>query len=270
MGDTLASLELADDEVLTVGSADLAGAFYHLQLPAILRPYSSLRRVRAGAVGVTDIDGKANAAHNYVYPQLKVCQMGWNRALFWCQMLHERLVEESGLQKERRLQDKRAAGPLDPARHLQDVDNLVIMGTRHEEVVEHPSRAVGRLRDAGLVVHEEEYGQPDVDGWYSILGWRLTQRVRVSPTPSRLWKARLALRGLLRRQRFRARDLERLLGHLVFISLLRREALACFDACYCLGARRRPRDGGGIVGTQIGRLYFVSTCHAKRSQGFRR
>lgn len=30
-GDTLVGLELADDEVMTVGSADLAGPFYHLE-----------------------------------------------------------------------------------------------------------------------------------------------------------------------------------------------------------------------------------------------
>lgn len=58
-GDTLAGLELSDDEALTVGSADRAGASYHLELPPPLRPYFSLRRVRAGAVGITEVEGRA-------------------------------------------------------------------------------------------------------------------------------------------------------------------------------------------------------------------
>lgn len=36
-GDRLAGLELSDDKVLTVGSADLAVSFYHLGLPDKLR-----------------------------------------------------------------------------------------------------------------------------------------------------------------------------------------------------------------------------------------
>lgn len=58
-GDTLAGLKLSDDEVLTVGSAGLADAFYHLELPPPLRPYFSLRRVRAGEVGITEVEGRA-------------------------------------------------------------------------------------------------------------------------------------------------------------------------------------------------------------------
>lgn len=51
MGNKLAGLELADDDVLTLSNADLRDVFSHLKLPEALRPYSSLRRIRAGAVG---------------------------------------------------------------------------------------------------------------------------------------------------------------------------------------------------------------------------
>lgn len=80
----MAGLELAVDEVLTVGSVDLADAFYHLQLPPALQPQFSLRRFRAGAAGITEVGGQAVSAPTYIFPQLKVCPMAWNWALFWC------------------------------------------------------------------------------------------------------------------------------------------------------------------------------------------
>lgn len=82
-----------------------------------------------------------------------------------------------------RLQDKKAVGPVTDARHLQYVDNLVMMGAGSTQVREQLERAVARLRDAGLIVHEEEYGDADVDGGYTVLGWRLEKQGRARPTP---------------------------------------------------------------------------------------
>lgn len=52
------------------------------------------------------------------------------------------------------------------------------------------------------------------------------------PTNKRFWKVRCAIRGLLRRGRASARQLERLLGHCCFLSLARRESLSVFGQAY--------------------------------------
>ena len=76
-----------------------------------------------------------------------------------------------------------------------------------------PERAVEGLKKAGLQVHEEEVSG---DGWQICAGGRF------GPALHRAWKVRLALRELLRRGRSTSKQLERLLGHCVFISLRRR------------------------------------------------
>ena len=71
-GETLGALELEEDASLFLEEADLCNAFYHLQLPKELRQFFSLRPVRAGAVGITELDGKAVTAETMLHPRLAV------------------------------------------------------------------------------------------------------------------------------------------------------------------------------------------------------
>ena len=53
-------------------------------------------------------------------------------------------------------------------------------------------------------------------------------------TPRRLWKLRLGVLELLSQGWATGQLVEKLLGHLTFASLLRRELLSCFQAtCFC-------------------------------------
>ena len=86
------------------------------------------------------------------------------------------------------------------------------------------------LRDAGLTVHEIEYGE----GQSKVLGWSIDEKGTVGPTLSRLWRVRQGIREILRRGRASGQQLERLVGHMTFISLCRRESLSVLGDIYTL------------------------------------
>ena len=56
-------------------------------------------------------------------------------------------------------------------------------------------------------------------------------------------RARLAIRALVRQREVSGRDLERLLGHIVFIGLCRRESLSVLASCYRFVATFRTGAG---------------------------
>ncbi|CAE7232165.1 unnamed protein product, partial [Symbiodinium sp. CCMP2592] len=207
--------------------ADLKDAFYHLELPFQLRDYFGLPGARAKDLGITTVGGVRIDQDTIVYPRLSVVPMGWSHALYLCQSIHESLVEQAGLGDSNRLRDRRRA-PNSHCAHTQYVDNLIVMGTAAAEVKSRFSAAVQSLKSAGLQVHEEETSTGDS----TVLGWEYTAGGLFRPTRKRAWKARCAIRELLRRGRARGEVVERLLGHLTFLSLCRREALSVFGEIY--------------------------------------
>ncbi|CAE7239903.1 unnamed protein product [Symbiodinium sp. CCMP2592] len=217
--ESLGSLELEGGKDLVVCQADLKDAFYHLELPFQLRDYFGLPGARAKDLGITTVGGVRIDQDTIVYPRLSVVPMGWSHALYLCQSIHESLVEQAGLGDSNRLRDRRRA-PNSHCAHTQYVDNLIVKSRF--------SAAVQSLKSAGLQVHEEETSTGDS----TVLGWEYTAGGLFRPTRKRAWKARCAIRELLRRGRARGEVVERLLGHLTFLSLCRREALSVFGEIY--------------------------------------
>ncbi|CAK0878435.1 unnamed protein product, partial [Prorocentrum cordatum] len=231
-GDAFGMLEMAaDDSLLTVEGADLKGAFYHLELPEQLRPCFSLRPVRAGALGIKEVGGVAVGASTKLYPRLRVAPMGWSWAMWWCQSVMERVAEAAGCGDDARLRDGRPAPSLDPSCHLEYVDNFVSIGYGAEAVRSAVTRVMTELKRRGLVVTRGGH-LGDSEGEFAVLGWSITAAGRLSASASGLWRARLAVRGLLRRGRASGRDLERVLGHIIFVALARREGLSIFEASF--------------------------------------
>ena len=65
------------------------------------------------------------------------------------------------------------------------------------------------------------------------LGWKFSDTAaQVTMTPRHLWKLRLGVLELLSQGWATGQLVEKLLGHLTFASLLRRELLSCFQATY--------------------------------------
>ena len=226
--ESLGSIELEGGESGVVCQADLKDAFYHLELSPQLRDYFGLPGIRARHLGISTVEGIKVDQGTLVYPRLAVVPMGWSHALYLCQSIHESLVEQAGLEEGNRLRDRRRA-PNCRCAHAQYVDNLIVIGTGASEVQDRFAAAVNSLKAAGLQVHEEETAST---GDSTVLGWEYTAHRIFRPTRKRVWKTRCAIRELLRRGKARGEIVERLLGHLTFLSLCRREALSVFGEVY--------------------------------------
>ena len=213
-----------------MASADLQNAFYTLEMPEELRRFFGLRPVRAGKLGLEQLGGEALGPEEWLHPVVKVVPMGWSWALWWCQSVHEKIAERGGLEESERLRDRHPVTS-NSFWHIQYVDNLHVLGTDEEEVKARFWKAVQALREAGLTVHEIEEGQTE-DSSVKMLGWEIHGNGRVTPSHERLWRVRLAIRELLRRGKSSGQQLERLVGHMTFISLCRREALSVLGESY--------------------------------------
>ena len=226
-GEALSRLEIEPGQKLFTASADLQNTFYTMGMPHELRRYFGLKKVPARDMAVTQLEGKQVCADQWIYPVIAVIPMGWSHALWWCQRVNERICRLSGLRPTEQLKDGQPA-PAGDFFHVQYVDNLHIFGTNEDEVKARFWKAVQALRDTGLTVHEIELGEGDT----KVLGWSVHESGLLAPTLSRLWRLRLGIREVLRRGAMTGQQLERLIGHMTFVSLCRRESLAALGHCY--------------------------------------
>lgn len=155
--------------------------------------------------------------------------MGWSHALWWCQTIHQQVVSEIGADAHNRLED-RSSVPGGECMHLEYVDNFVVLGTDAKQVNELADKGVARLRDRGLVVHEEESSAVDGDG-IKVLGWQF-RGAAIQPVPKRVWRVRLAMSQLLKQGACSGKELEKVIGHAAVICLGRRESLSVFGEVY--------------------------------------
>ncbi|OLQ05790.1 hypothetical protein AK812_SmicGene10971 [Symbiodinium microadriaticum] len=237
-GDSLSRLEVDPETELTICTADLKDAFYHLSLPEELRTYFTLAPIDGKFLSVKEVGGQRVKPGVMYYPRLAVVPMGWSWALYICQTLHENLVAQAGLGDDIRLRDKRPC-PTSGYVHTEYVDNLVLIGTCREQVVSAFQHAVNALKDAGLQVHEDEVCEGDT----CVLGWQFTRDGKFGPSSRRVWKVRFAIRGVIARRRATGREIERIVGHASFICLARRESLSIFGEVYRFIQRHRNHSG---------------------------
>ena len=153
--------------------------------------------------------------------------LGWAWAAFWCQTIVQRMISTSkGNEDAKRLIDGREPPP-STSMHTVYIDNFVNMGTDESSVQEcaHAGNAV--LGSSGMELHEVQ----SVASGGAMLGWEFDSAV-FRPSRKRVWKARLAIRELLRVGRASGRLVERLVGHMCFISLARREIFAVLGTVF--------------------------------------
>eukprot|EP00438_Fugacium_kawagutii_P031465 Skav222634 [mRNA] locus=scaffold10:187684:190948:+ [translate_table: standard] len=226
-GEAMSRMHLPAGGTIHTASADLQNAFYTMAMPQELRSLFGLRAVKAGLLGLTEVGGHAVSPDTMIHCRVSVIPMGWKWALYFCQRVNERICERCGLLAKDRLRDGVAA-PDSGFWHVQYVDNLHVFGTDKAVVEQHFWRAVQGLREAGLTVHEIEIDE----GETKVLGWELEKSGTLRPSRRRLWRLRLGLREILRRGRASGQQIERLVGHITFVSLCRRESLAILGECY--------------------------------------
>lgn len=152
----------------------------------------------------------------------------------WCQQIHQRAALRAGLRVDQRLQDRRPAPTLaGGAVHAQYVD-LIVAGTDPGQVADAVRSVVSELRRLWLKVHEIEEGVEMAE----LPGWSVDGAAGVvGPSRRRLWRVRLGLRAPLARERCIGADLERVVGHMTFISLVARPSAPHTCSCASTGMR---------------------------------
>ena len=229
-GASLSRIELGPEDRLYTAQCDVSNCFYNLGLPVELRRYFGLMSVRAGDMGIDTFQGKAVGADHLLYVRMCVVPMGWSWALWWAQGIAERAAHVAGHDDGTRLRDGRRVPDLaGEGVHVQYVDNYAALSL-HPEVADRVLSGIrDRLRQLGLPVHEEEVAALDS----KLLGWSLDGAAgEFAPTSERVWKCRFAIDALLSKGRASGDDIRRVVGHLTFLGLVRRESLSMFCSVY--------------------------------------
>jgi hypothetical protein len=232
-GSALSDITVEDDGGWFIAHLDIANAFYALELPVALRSFFCLPGISARELGLTHLNGLLLRPGDIVYPRLQVVPMGWTHALAVCQQIHEAIVDKAGLLPSHRVIDGQPSIPVsvsvsDPL-HVEYVDNFAAIGSSAENVTQALNAVNKLMNDLGLPTHDicDTCRTTDLIGW-SLDGAAATIR----PTHRRAWKIILAVRALQCNPRGSSKLIERIVGHMSFIALLRRESLSCFNSVY--------------------------------------
>ncbi|CAK9056858.1 unnamed protein product [Durusdinium trenchii] len=228
-GASWSQIRIPDGEQLFVAQSDIKDYFYSLQLPVDLRALFSMPPIPGALLRHWKVSAELGGSLNtddWVHPMLRVVPMGWSWAMWLSQRVHQHQSQlGAGVSCDRVLVDGKPAPSLSNGEVLllPYADNLNVCGINAEAVQRAKDRAVARLRQVGLTVHEEM----DANNTSQSLGYMIDGAVgQVTPIPERLHRVQLAFKWLSRRPRVTGRAVQRLLGHAVHFMMLRRELLS--------------------------------------------
>ena len=143
-----AKLETTKDAPLYISQGGLKNAFYHLGMFEGLDEYFILPPIEAGAMGITEVDGRAVGAKELVSPRLQVMAMGWTWSLHFCQKVLEELTRRCGVLRELLLNARVADSRLEPSglRGAAYVDNSATFS--HDPII--ARETTQRIYDAAM------------------------------------------------------------------------------------------------------------------------
>ena len=245
-GYTWSHLQLPRDKTLFIAQSDIKDYFYSLKMPEILQPFFSMPAIPSWLLrqwGVpADMGGEVDR-EGLAFPMLQVVPMGWSWAMWIAQRVHQhQCLVASGLSPDRVMTDRRPVPSLetDEPFVLPYADNLNVGGTSQSAVQELKDKIVQHLRSLGFKVHEEL----DATSLADSLGYRIDgARGIVQPVPKKLHKVRQCFKWLSQRPWVSGRAIEKILGHAVHFTLLRRELLSIFRNLYDFAARHSNSSG---------------------------
>ena len=169
--------------------------------------------------------------------------------MWWYQAVHERRVTSVGLPATERLADGRRLPALTSVPHLIYVDNFAVFGQSESEVREKLDKVQNELTRCGLPLHPASV----FCGCAKILGWMIGgSPPGLQPSAVRIWRIRFAVRWVLRLPRVSLVVMQQLVGHLVFVSLCRREVLAILSSVFRF-AEKMPRSGAAVLWSSVRR-----------------
>ena len=234
-----ADLRLREDEQLHIGQCDVKNYFYALGIPEAVGRFFCLPPIAASALERAGLGLPACGAGEggRVWPFLRVCPMGWSWAFWIGQRVLQRQLELcSGLPLTRHLADHEPAPPLTSEQPviIAYCDNVNIVGLAPAAVDLCLKKVIGHLEDCGFAVHDIQFAAQHV----TSLGYEIDGELcMVRPKAERVALLRGASAWLAQRPRVTAPLLQRYLGHLMHVLLLRREMLSLLRNLYDFAAQ---------------------------------
>ena len=225
-------LETPAGRQLILKQTDVNNAFYRIRTPPgmwqeFLLPVVSVAELQAlGCQLPGDVTGLAWAS-----PGLEVLAMGFSWALYFCQKMVEERVLAAGFQDAQRIIDRQLAPTLEEEQCAVAtyVDGVAVISTNAAAADAAIAAVKESLNQVGLECGEDG----EADDEQVFVGLRIDRDSgRISVSSRRLWRLRLGVLHLLRRGRASGVQLRRVVGHFVWICLMRREALCILSSVY--------------------------------------
>ena len=124
-------------------------------------------------------------------------------------------------------------------RWSQYVDNFVAIDSGKQAANEALSSIKAIMHALGLPTHDEAEASMHSE----LVVWELDcESCIIRPTRRRVWLVRLAVQQLGRRPCASSKTVERVVGHMNFTALIKRESLACFDHVYSYNRASHPEN----------------------------
>ncbi|CAK0812042.1 unnamed protein product, partial [Prorocentrum cordatum] len=228
--EALGDLELPAGQRLWVSEGDAENCYYQFLLPDDLRADFVLPAVPRKLLP-RSLRRLFPPGHDFVHFQVRVVPMGWSWAVALAQAANGELLRADPQGARRWICTRRCAPAVagrEPAALLY-IDNFASLGTVKETVQLDGDSMERQLRGRGLTTHDFSGPQVDVD----LLGFHVDGvKGAIHIAPKRFWRLVLSLDYILKHPLLTGAELERLIGHLTYVLLLRREVLSLLSASY--------------------------------------
>ena len=245
-------IPMGDDSDLGWGiEADVCDCFYNFVNPrtasmfGIDHPMSVAQWVQSGwrKIPIFDDDGGCNftpSDETLVYPVFQGLCMGWSWALFFAQQAVSFIAAG---RIERPINEVRDRMPMPDIQQQPCVgvyvDNIAIVGLQQDDVQQAADRVETYFREANIPLAWTSNKPLQV---FETVGMVIDFKRRIIRNkPSRLWRAFLSGREILKRGRISVKLLERWLGHMTAVFMLAPYGLSCFFHIYKFIADNRDK-----------------------------
>ncbi|CAK0820381.1 unnamed protein product, partial [Prorocentrum cordatum] len=229
-GDALSSLECTPGEEVHLAAGDVEVCFYQYVLPTWARNYFCLPSLatRMLPARLREALGPELAARPKIAFRVRVVPMGWNWAVHFVQSAHLNVLASISPNNQW-LVDKQPGTCLSDssaAAKVLYIDNFAAISTSRETALQVVNDMLGSFTSEGV--------RASLDLDVVLLGFTLDSKAaRWRPAPKKFWRVHGCISHLLEPgRRITGRQLERLVGHVVALLLLRREALSLLSAVY--------------------------------------
>ncbi|CAK0789045.1 unnamed protein product [Prorocentrum cordatum] len=252
-----------------IGMADMKDCFHRVRIDAALSRSFCLPPVKAGAFGVSEVEGAEVQASTAIYPCWQGLPMGFSWSLYFALRANEEVSRRgSPLLREPGLSDHGpplvfAPGRAPPEiRHCVYVDDLGVFSLFSQLVSGVVDQLTGEFTELNLLLRKDEL----VSGMAVALGAEINGgRLRARVTGDRFWRCRQAVRGLPARRRVKGWAVEAVMGHLTFCGLCSRGTLSAFDSVH--GFARARYDDAAVLWAEARRglaafsslMYFLES-----------